>query len=576
MIKKLIFAAIVLFSGNTLAADFIASVNRNPVPEGEAVVLNLEYNEKTSDKPDFSLLENDFTIISISQSFQSNYINGKMSNLQQWSVVLIPNKKGKITIPSLLLNGDKTSEIILDVTDASTISNNQEIQDNNEPKYKISGSINNKTPYVQQEVNYQLIISDSGGLQGGEPYIISDNNDWVIKSLGSPEIVNKIENGRKIRNIVFNYALFPQRSGSIKLPRFKFDGFYLTKSSRAAVDPFADFFGQDLMLTGLGLSGMFANKNPVILTTPEEYVNVQPIPETANGIWWLPAENVTIEASFDALNSNIKVGDTINRTITITATGVIDSQLPEIRFLQVDGIKQYPEKPQVSNFIKGEKIVAVSKINNVYIPTESGEITLPAIKINWFNVNTKTLEQAVLAPTTIFVNKGTAIEQNMPPIIEDDNKVTEKNISKEEISSFSVIEISIGLFMAFLLGILISWALFRISRKKESLPSDETVSNLIDNVIKAAKRGNISELRLAIINWGAKQYSSQKITNLQDIISLTDNIEFANSLEELNASLYGASKTNFNTAAFIATYKKVLKTLKSGEKAKDILPKLYK
>ena len=579
MLKKFIFTLVFFICFNANATDFTASVNRNPVPEGETVVLTLDYNDKTSETPDFSTLEKDFTIVSVSQSFRSNYINGQMSNSQQWTLVLIPATQGEITIPSIYLGKDKTSPIHLKVVAANS-SNITPAQSG--PKYAISGAVDNKNPYVQQQINYQLTILDSGGLQGSEPYIISNDNEWIVKNLGKPKISNKIENGKKYREIQFNYALFPQKSGRLSLPRFKFDGFYLTKSSRAAVDPFADIFGQDLMLGGWGLSGMFATRNPVVLTTPAEDIEVKPIPLSNQGKWWLPAENVTLSASFEGGIQSLKTGDAITRTIILTATGVIDKQLPELNFSETEGLKQYPEKPQVESFIKGDKIVVISKINVVYIPTKPGEVKIPEISVEWFNVKTEKTEKTILPAESINVLLGNDAEQLSPPKIENVSVNINREINKnttsaeEEISSFSVFDIIIWLIVAFVSGIFISWILFRLGKNQADKIEDKSLASLDKDVVDAAKAKNLRLLRDAIILWASKQYAPFKVTNLQDVISLTGDVNFAKQLQELNVALYGQSASDWNETDFIKTFNLMKKVKSKGHKPQKILPDLYK
>ena len=76
-------------------------------------------------------------------------------------------------------------------------------------------------------------------MQGEEPYFeMSDNNDWIIKSLGAPIVNSQVINGQTIRELVFKYAMFPQKSGKMTVPAAKFRGFYLTKDTRHLPEDF--------------------------------------------------------------------------------------------------------------------------------------------------------------------------------------------------------------------------------------------------------------------------------------------------------------------------------------------------
>ena len=588
MIKKIIFAFVCLFSIEAAAAEFTARLNRNPVPQGETVVLTLEYDDKTSETPDLNVLEKDFDIFSVSNSFRSNFVNGQMSNSLQWTLVLMPKSNGKIIIPSVSLGASATKPLELEVVPADMAEKAASRQsapaaEVSRPKYGIKGVLENYSPYVQQQVNYQLKIYDSGGLQGKEPYLLADDNDWIVKSLGQPQVETKNIDGRNLREITFNYALFPQKSGKLKLPRFKFEGFYLSKSSRRAVDPFADMFGQDLMLTGFGLSDMFAVRNPVVLITDEAEIEVLPITEQSRGKWWLPAEQASLLASFEDKNPRFKAGEAFTRTIFLKAVGVLDKQLPEINFPQIPGMKQYPEKPQLQTRSENGKIISVSKINNVYIPSRAGKITLPGLAVEWFNVNTGKAEQVTLPPQTITVEESSFAEET-PPVSNEEpapreslttGDLAENTALRENISAWTTAEISLALAGAFLLGIILSRLLFRLSGKNNKDSAKRSRSSLAGDVLKAAKNNDLKELKNALLLWAAQAFAPAKVTNLQDVISLTGNQNFAREIEKLNTALYGAKKENWDSSEFMQAFRQAEKTPAKGKKTSAILPDLY-
>ena len=90
---------------------------------------------------------------------------------------------------------------------------------------------------------------------------------------------------------------------------------------------------------------MFATRNPVVLNTKPIEVNVRPIPPANNGNWWLPAESVKLYAEWSPQRPVFKVGEAVSRTVYLKAVGVVENQLPDIKFRDVAGLKQYPEKP---------------------------------------------------------------------------------------------------------------------------------------------------------------------------------------------------------------------------------------
>lgn len=577
--KKLFLTLVIglVFSSQVMAQSLVAKVNRTEVPVGETFLLTLDYDGgNTSETPNFNALDNDFTIYSVSNSFQSRFINGVSSQLRQWQVMLMPKSEGEISIPSLFLGNLQSDPIKINVISGSNSKNSAE-NTANQPRFAISGIANNKKPYVQQQIDYTITLYDTGGLQGDEPQFMDNGqNEWIIRNLKQPEVNAKIINGKSVREIKFYYALFPQKSGKLKTPEVQFNGFYLTNNRRGA-DEFDELFGGGLLGANFGMSEMFATRNPVVLKVKPLEIDVQPIPADYAGNWWLPATNVTLYSEWEPKNPVFKVGEAVNRTVYIKAIGVIENQLPEIGFKKVANIKQYPEKAIAQNGIENDEIVAVKKVSNVYIPETAGKMSLPEISINWFNVATQQIEKATLPTVNIEVLPGANSSTNAAPTIKQRGEEVE-NIAKEvkdvlaeemptEKTAWNIYILAI---VPFLLGILISYFLFRPRKNKISLAEYKKM------VIASAKDKDLRYLRDNLIAWANLNFSDEKITNLKDIVQYTNNKDFEKQLDILSAELYSKSKGDWNPQVFIEIFAKVNKAKGAKKNSSSPLPELYK
>ena len=575
------------WAGIAAAQTFEARVNRSEVPEGETFLLSVELEgAKTNNTPDFGVLNADFTVYSVSNAYRTNIINGQVSQSQQWNLVLMPNKTGTLTIPAISLDQYKTAPLTINVGAVQQTSGgqgqNSGTNENrrNQPRFKIEAEVDNRSPYVQQQINYTLTLYDTGGLQGEEPlFQAADENDWIIKSLGAPEIDTKTIDGRNLREIKFRYAMFPQKSGVQEIPAVRFNGYYLTRDRRS--DPFGQLFNDDLFIAGFGMTDVFATKNPVVLTAKPIKINVLPAPAENAGNWWLPAENVSLHAEFNPPRPQFKVGEAVNRTIYLQAAGVIDSQLPDLKFKSVKGLKQYPEKPQVEMRVEQGKIIALEKIANVYIPSRPGDITLPEIAVSWFNVNTKTMEKAVLPAMTVKV-VGEAETAAQPPAADgrtgmqtgqtagmpDQSGIkTEESLSAEQETNLYLL-----LGGAFILGILLCLALIRLWGWFLAAGG----RNYKKQVIKAAKARDLRAVRDNLLAWAAERYPGQQILSLQDIDRAAGDKEFRCELDKLGEALYAKDMHNWNEFLFIRVFNKINKRKKGRRNNNEPLPKLYK
>lgn len=566
------------------AQTLTADVNRREVPEGETFMLILTYDGSEKDTPDIGVLNDDFTIYSVGNSVKNQMINGNFSSERQWNLVLMPKSTGEITIPAIKLGSSESRPLTIKVIKASEAYSGDNLQNgtphNQKPRFFIQGSIDTPNPFVQEQMNYTVTLYDAGGLQGQEPsFVNADAKDWVIRSLGNPEVKSVTINGINMREIKFNYALFPQRSGKLTVPQARFDGYYLTKSE-PRVDPFRDLFRDDFMGFRLNMNDMFATRNPVTLVTKPIEADIKPIPQENGGNWWIPAQNVVLYSQFEPEKPQFKVGEAVKRNIYLKAEGVLDNQLPDISFKNIAGIKQYPEKPVVKSVVENGKVVSVAQIANVYIPNRAGEAVIPAISVDWFNVKTKKLEKATLPEIKINIEAGapTAVSETVSAPEQEENQASVKTpvpsvpVSEPEPA---VLHPYLLTGAAFALGILLT-ALFFMLRKKSVQPTaDASVKDWRKYVIQKAKAGDLRALRDGIIEWCRDKYGDKSVSNLSDVAGIAGSKAFAAELDELSSALYSDNGSKWDAEKFLKAFASVGKQKNGKNAEKDILPKLY-
>ena len=589
--KKLLLSLVLslFFAAQAQAESLVASVNRTTLPAGETLVLNVDYDgSDTNTTPDFSALNQDFKIYSQGQSFLTNIINGQMTQTRQWNLVLMPKNKGQITIPSFTLGQLSSDPITINVVNAAAAGSAQQTTAaDSRPKFAFKAAADNLTPYVQQQVNLVLTLYDTGGFQGEMPVFEgAEAKDWIIKLLKEPTVSSKVVEGKSLREIKFYYALFPQKSGELMIPQAAINGYYLSKPNRRSYDPFADLFGDDFAGIGFGLSDMFANRNPVYLTTDPIPVSVKPA-ATANGQWWIPAEDVKLFAEWNPAGPVFRVGDAVSRTVYLRAAGVIDSQLPEIKFTPVSGMKQYPEKPLTEAKVENGEIIAVKKITNVYIPSEAGSVTLPEVAVEWFNVKTGRYEKAVLPALNLKILPAVSSTGNAPAAQQTEAASAQDipqrgadiaNAAEETqtiiVNEIPGVKLYGGLTIAFLLGILLSYLVLkpRHGGRDEEKPHGD----ILKYISRSSREKDFRALRDGIIEWARERYGDDKISNLKQVARQTKSREFETEINKLMEELYSNNGHDWNSEAFIKTFEKVYKRKPRGKSDEQPLPKLYK
>ncbi len=559
------------------AAQIAGSVNRNPIPEGEVFVLTLKADKTVNAVPDLSVLNNGFQVYSTSVMSSSRIVNNNAQSSTEWQIALMAKNTGEQEIPAIHIGDSSSSPIKINVVKGKATDNSNHEKAVNESPYSISASIENVQQkwYVQQQILYNVTIKDAGGLQGGEPVFNTDSaKSWIIKSLGQPEINLINEQDRQYRQIVFKYALFPQKSGKLNIPAVQFNGYALQPDSNKGMT----ILSSDIFGFSLNLPSIFGVEVPVNLHVPAQEIEILPVPSAFSGKWWLPAEGVKLNAQWMTEKQNFRVGEPVTRQISLQAEGVTDSQLPDIIFTESPAFKQYPEKSVRKNFLKDETLVAQQTVVNVYIPEKSGNLLVPEVSVNWFDIKTGKPEKAIIPAEEIYVQgEGilpVATENTINQKLEDKIPQAEKNVDNlQNLPKELLFFVS---FLAFMLGILLSWLFFKrrlpnVNEKPQCEPRKYP-----DYIIQKAFNNDFRSLRDGLVSWATGYFPEQQINNLKDVAAAVNNPAFSEQINIVIAKLYNPhSQELWNPKVFKDVFFNSLRQGAKSKKNKHPLPPLY-
>ena len=558
-----------LFSTNLFADTLDISVDKNILSEGDVLYLTIEYNGSSGEKPEFGHVLDDFQLVQNSSSSQYSIINGDVSHVKKWTLGLAPKKKGKITIKPIKL-GDLTSNYVeVEVKELSNVAYVPDSKQNfNAPYFEIEQNIDNKTPYLNQQVLMSITILDTIGLNNGTLNVAEEaKKDWIILPL-LEQPIKKVENikGKKTNVVTFLFALFPQKSGKIELPQYFFNGEYI-KNVQFGISNFSDAFA----LFDSDVNSLFGQSVPVKMKTSKKTIKVKPVVEGANLKDWLPLKNMKVTSLVNS-DKKISVGETFNYEITLVATGTTQSLLPTEISLEVNGAKKYPEKPVFSEEIIDGNVVSIARYNTVYIPEKAGQIVIPRTTIKWFNLNTNKIEEVVVDEKILKVASNGVVSEES-----DDNKDSsfseiipekkEANDKSKEQDKKIVVKINLKYVLLGML-VLIFWMFYRKNKNKP-------INRYKREVIESIKKKNYKQAKISLIEWAKIKYRNKNITNFKDIIDIVRNSEFEKQLDILNKLLYSDGVGILDVNAFIKTFKIINKNKQAKQSDNNILSGLY-
>lgn len=364
-----------------------ATVDRNPLKEGEIVTLTLETDQDTD--PEMKPLTRDFEIRGSAQSRQISLVNGNSSVTTRWSFQLLPRRLGKITIPAITIGNDHTQPIpltIIKATDSSSLSQERDLL--------IEASVDKQSAYVREQVTltvafYQSVSILEGGLSRPAPA------DTVVESIGEGRVSEEIRDGIRYRVTRIRYALYPQTSGTLNIDPVVFNGKVVVEDKQ----------NQSQNLGGFRpFAGLIGQSRRVRLRSKPLQVKVLPQPAAADsGHWWLPVTSLKLKETWTPDPPEFKLGEPVTRTISMQAIGTVESMLPALNIPDVAGMKLYPDQPVSETAVGGDTLIAGKEFKIAMIPSRAGEIELPEVSIPWWNLNKKRMETATLPARRITV-----------------------------------------------------------------------------------------------------------------------------------------------------------------------------
>ena len=397
--KYIILAITVLFSvfASSAFAALTAHLDRDRISEGETVRLIIEAEGRVSAMPDTHPLNQDFDVTGTMSGSRVNIINGKMDSRTTWTISLIPKRSGTLTIPPLDINGEYTTELMLQVIDTSDSSD----PDATAPVF-LETKVDKTDPYVQGMVRYTQRVFFAVNLAQGtlsEP----EHENALVHKFGEDREYLAQRNGRSYNVIEREFAVFPQNSGKLVIPAPVLNAQIPDDTKRH--DPFFDRF--------------FSNTRPVRLRGEAITLEVRPRPSQSKSAYWLPAEAVELHETWQPEDNQINFGDPVTRNITIKALGVTGEQLPDLKLKDPDGFKLYPDRAQSStqnlqHTVQGEKTLRLA-----YMPTQPGQHTLPAFTLHWWDTVTDSEQVAILPERVLEVFPATGQQQNPAAAFDD-------------------------------------------------------------------------------------------------------------------------------------------------------------
>jgi len=533
-----------MFPAWNAVAAVVASVDRTDVEINESFTLKVLVDTDVDVEPDASALETDFIVGQRSQLSNTTIVNGQISRSRTWTYVLMPRRDGDLVIPPVIVGSEQSNPLHIVVAPQSNALPG-------EADIFVSTDVDYAESFVQAQVLYTVKVYRSVATRQprlSEPQL--SGVDVLIELAGEERSYESILNGKNYNVVERVYALFPQESGELSISPARFEARVLRGGRITGRKVFES-------------EALTVTVNP-IPAPPAEF------PDAA----WLPAKSLELSEEWSRESDRLPAGEPITRRITVTALGQLSTQIPVIEPAIADGVKIYPDKPELRVTAEPEGIRATRKDQYAMIGIRAGIIELPELKLPWWNIDAGEWQVASLPSRNLSILPSG--EAPPPPPVEAQIELPFEAEATPVQSDFWR-RISEGLVALWLLTVLLWWW-SRRPEKKPKEPEPPPIHKQQAKFLKAARKAALVEdavtVKAALLSWGRLQWPNDWPRSIGDIASRVSD-PLATELETLCSSSYGPNGESWNGKELAKALRSF--AVKDGEEersTKDELPPL--
>jgi hypothetical protein len=542
-------------------AAVVTSLEPRLVDEMDTVRLTLRATNRTKiETLDLSPLERDFEVLSNNTQSQYRSVNGRVETWIQYQISLRPRRTGELVVPSIAI-GDERSDAIELVVRAM----DPRIKQTIERMVFFETELSENPVYVQAEtvLTRRLYYSNSVQIYSDLPGL-PDVSNAVVIPLGDTRSHTTVLDGQRYGVVEQQFAIFPEHSGSLLIPEIS-----ITSSVR---------------LQSRGR----VRRSGIRISTDEVHVEVLPIPaEYPRSEPWLPATDVRIDETWSPRQASYALGEPLNRSLSVTATGNTGSAIPPlgIGFSDVH-FKWYPQAPSLDDDNAGSQIIGNRLEGYSLIPIKPGAAPLVEVAVTWWDTAARKVRVAKLPQRLLTITGDGTAQQPAPadpePLPAPSDSEPATDLTDPPALTWSLSQ-ALLVTLIVLIAITVIFAVARrISRtgtgsfvtRAARTDAQQSPAAAWSNLKRACKGNDLPAIRSALIAFIETHSAGSRVNGLSRFQTTDDTGVW----QRLNEGVFGASASSAASGAISG--QEVLRAAAQLRKrvpkaAADPLPALY-
>lgn len=370
-----------------------------------------------------------------------------------------------------------------------------------QPSLLIEHTIEPPAPYIQQQTRYTLRLYRESHLQRGH-FVRPEIPGVITKFLDDSPLRYQERNGKHYEVLEQHYLLFPQQSGELEIPPPVF-------SSR------------DLFIKGTPLT-----------------MRVKPIPGRVNLKHWIVTPGITAIQQWITPEKPWRVGDHIERIISIEAEAVTGAQLPASDVEPTEGLEIQKVSSRVGTTLRVGKLIGHRTDHILYIPEKAGPLSIGALTFEWWDAQQERRSTSELSGMALEILPSTP-QSATPPL--PTLPATTQPLGGRTLPDRERWSDSIQLPILIVTGIAIFWGILYLI-----LHSQLWHYSLLIRLYIVCHRSDPREVKRLLFLWMKRNESVDQPPNLIALGKSSRDQIIQNALNQLDAALYADGDSPWN------------------------------
>ena len=551
------------------------SLRQTHIYEGEIAELTIEYEASIPSlyAIDTSILEADFELLGTQSKVSRILQDNQALHRMHWSIQLLPRHAGKLQIPTLQYGDNFSEPMLLEVERASATQLAQ-------TSVFIEVEAHPENPYPGQQTRLVTRLFHNLELLDGT-FAEPDSGDLQAYRSGREARYGIERNGVNFKVLERSILLTPVSSAALSIGSANYRGRINLSEDIEATDT---------------IRYIYRRSNAVTLQP-------RALPPGYSSDNWLPALDLELWLDWDDIDASPRPGDSLGFTLTLQATGLPAASLPADLLLgDHSGYSLYADEETRTTEIEGEpgheQFSARLQQRYAIIFERSGELTLPALELRWWDLKQDKERMTSLAATRLTVSaaeSATETSGNSANSSANSDVLRSLHTHSQGVSGIVIDQLRAYwpwlalLVLALVIGLLTP-GLAMIAAPVilpivRYLNQRRVRSQCLGNLKRACQADDAAAARGKLLEWGRSHWCDERINGLQHLACLPGSEarsqQWQAELARLDAAIY-ANKTgacpgsNWRGQALWELVRQTSKVaLKTSFKNNPLLPELY-